>query len=84
MLLSQLTGGILPKLQCRLNGVLTCFVQVADFDLAEIQMRRYGRRLSATGERLFVILLFTPTEPAQHICYFEQKILKGGVLNFVH
>ena len=66
MLLRQITGNIVPKLPYRLTGALTCFVQRVDFGRSEIQVRQYGRYLSATGGRVFVTVLFTPADRAGH------------------
>jgi hypothetical protein len=76
-----MTGNIIHKLPCRLTGVLTCFVQRKDFDRAEIQVCLYERHLSATGGRLFVVLLLsTPTDPAGHFYHSEPNILVGDSL----
>jgi hypothetical protein len=61
--------------------VLACFVQKADFDRAEVQVRQYGRHFSANGGRIFV-MLFTPTDPTERFYFFETKILDGGFLHF--
>ena len=53
-----------------------------DFDRAELQVRQYGRHLSTNGGPVFVILLFTPTDPAGRFYFFEQNILDEGVLYF--
>ena len=68
-----MTDNVVPKLPCRMKGVLTCFVQREDFDRAEVQVRQYGRHLYATGRRVFVILLFTPTDPAEHLYFLNKR-----------